>query len=282
MKRITAIVLSLLMCFAFTACDTDKADAGELQTYIFDVGKGDCILIRTKNTVTMIDTGYSSTAHDVKERLRSMNILSIDNMIITHYDKDHLGGAVKIMKDFRVDKVYLPSYESTSSRYEEFMQAIYQQELETERVSNKVSFTADSAVFSISASGCEYVTGTGGDEGNDNDMSLVISVENGSDSYLFAGDIEDEAIENYLSREGKHYDVLKIPHHGEMCDNTQLLLDAVAPKIAVITDGKGDKMDKKLKNLLESKSITYYSSKNNGDITIKSSGKGEYEAETEE
>ena len=280
MKKITALILSLLMCFALTACD--KAGYGEMLTDIIDVGKGDCILIRTENTVTMIDTGFEDTADYVKQYLRGKSVQGIDNMIITHYDKDHVGGAVKLMKDYKVGKIYLPDYEGVGSKYEDLMQAVYEQDIETERVGDSASFTADSVSFDISASGCEFVKGDSGDEGNDNDMSLIVSAVNGSDSYLFAGDLENEGIEKYLSREGKHYDVLKIPHHGEMCDKTELLLDAVTPKTALITDGKGDKMDKKLKKALESRSIAYYSSKKNGDITIKSSGKGEYEVETEE
>ena len=54
------------------------------------------------------------------------------------------------------------------------------------------------------------------------------------------------------------------------------LLDSVSPKTAIVTDGDGDKMDKKLKNTLEDREIEYYSTRKDGDITIKSSGKGEY------
>ena len=282
MKKITAIILSLLTFFALTACDINKAQGGEMITDIIDVGKGDCILIRTENTVTMIDTGYEDTADYVRQCLRDRSVQKIDSMVITHYDKDHVGGAADILKNYKVGKIYVPDYEGTNGEYEEFMQAVYEQDIDTEKVTDSISITADSLNFTVSASGCSFVSGTGEEEGNDNDMSLIVTAENGSDSYLFAGDLEDEGIEKYLSRDGKHYDVLKIPHHGEMGGNTQLLIDAVSPKIALITDGKGDKMDKKLKNLLESKSITYYSSKKNGNITIKSSGKGEYEAETEE
>ena len=276
MKRIIAIVASAVICFSFTACDTDKLPMGEMVTDIIDVGKGDCILIRTENSTMMIDTGYNETADHVKERLDDCKVQKIDALVITHFDKDHMGGALKLIEDHQVSRIYLPDYESTEERYSKLMQKLYEQDIDTERVKENISLTLDNAKVTISPSGCEYSAGSGDEEGNDNDMSLIVSVINGNDSCLFTGDIEEEGIEKYLSRESRHYDILKIPHHGEYSDNMEKLLDSVSPKTAIVTDGDGDKMDKKLKNTLEDREIEYYSTRKDGDITIKSSGKGEY------
>ena len=89
-----------------------------------DVGKGDCILIQTGDrndpVTVMIDTGYKETADDVLNYLRKQDINKLDALIITHYHKDHVGGAAAILKGVPVGKVYMPDYEGTKKVYEEF------------------------------------------------------------------------------------------------------------------------------------------------------------------
>jgi beta-lactamase superfamily II metal-dependent hydrolase len=58
-----------------------------------------------------------------------------------------------------------------------------------------------------------YVPGGKGEEGNDNDLSLVAALTSGNDSYLFTGDLQKDGIEAYLEHSLGQFDVLKVPHH---------------------------------------------------------------------
>ena len=90
-----------------------------------DVGKGDCILVQTgaadDPVNVMIDTGYKETAGDVLAYLETHNVQKLDALVISHYHKDHVGGAAAILKGIPVSMVYMPDYEGTRKVYEEMM-----------------------------------------------------------------------------------------------------------------------------------------------------------------
>lgn len=101
MKRVTFLFLSVLtmsVCF-FLACGGAAAEA-IFRITVIDVGKGDCILVQTGDAAdpvtVMIDTGYKKTAEDVLEYLSGHGIAKLDALIVSHFHKDHVGGAAKI------------------------------------------------------------------------------------------------------------------------------------------------------------------------------------------
>ena len=120
------------------------------------------------------------------------------------------------------------------------------------------------------------MAGSGKVEGNDNDMSLVATLAHGRDSYLFAGDLEEEGIRAYLAAGHGSFDVLKMPHHGEYSPGISELLDDVRPKIAAITDSVSDAADKKTLKLLKSAGVRTYRTSVDGTIIIDSDGSGTY------
>ena len=57
-----------------------------------DVGKGDCILVQAGASSVLIDTGYENTSSKVVSYLRGQGVSRIDYLVVTHYDRDHVGG----------------------------------------------------------------------------------------------------------------------------------------------------------------------------------------------
>ena len=96
--------------------DSDSIQKRQLRVDFIDVGKGDCILIRSENHTVMIDTGYKETADDVFDFLDSSGVSEIDALILTHYDKDHIGGAKEVLSRYQVDKIYVPDYDNDSGK----------------------------------------------------------------------------------------------------------------------------------------------------------------------
>ena len=132
------------------------------------------------------------------------------------------------------------------------------------------------AHFIILPSPLTYIPNAKGNEGNDDDLSLVATLTYGDDSYLFAGDLENEGVAAYLQRGMDSYDVLKVPDHGKKCANADEFLASGRPKIAIVTDAADDPADKKILKLLEKSGVDTYRTSADGTIVVQSSGAGSY------
>lgn len=280
---IILIVVLLLIIGISRDTDTDdtsgssSAQGKKLRVDFIDVGKSDCILITTDGRTIMIDTGCKETYDDVSGFLASLNIEKIDVLVISHFDKDHIGGTGKLLSEYQVSGVYIPDYDNDRKNLRSFEKAANKTGVELNRVSEPLSFSFDRVDFCVMPSGVSYSSA----KGNDNDVSLLVSMEYLSDSYLFAGDIEEDGIRSFLSRNEKTFDILKMPHHGKKEKNSKELLERVQPKYAVITDDKENPADSKLCRLMEKCGILYYCSKDNGTVTVVSNGTGIYQIRTE-
>ena len=76
-----------------------------------DVGKGDCILVQAGASSVLIDTGYENTSSKVVSYLRGQGVSRIDYLVVTHYDRDHVGGLRAIGEAFDIGAVLLPGYQ---------------------------------------------------------------------------------------------------------------------------------------------------------------------------
>ena len=277
--------LAALLALALTVCagcggakkTWDPAD--ELRVTFIDVGKGDCVLLERDGVFALIDAGYRETADAVTACLREWGVETLAFLIITHYDKDHVGGAAAIAENFAISQLYLPGYEGHSKYYTALMQVIEERSLPALRVTEDVSFTLSGVDFTIFASPVEYVW-DGTEEGNDNDVSLVTEARYGQDSYLFAGDLEKAGISAYLAAGHGTYDVVKMPHHGSKKNNTDDFIEAVRPKIAVITDSPADPAEDATLTLLKQYSAAVYRTALNGTVTVTSGGVGKYSVDS--
>ena len=283
MKKLTAfaaalsVLLSLLAgCAKKTETEENGSAANEMRVTFFDVGKGDCILIEKDGAFVLIDAGYADTADDVTAFLKERGVETLDEMIITHYDKDHVGGASAVAEAFGVTQLLLPGYVGSSKHYTALMKTVVERNLTYRQVTEDVSFTLAGIDFTVFASPVEYVAGDGGEEGNDNDVSLVVAAVYGEDTYLFAGDIEKAGISAYLAAGHGTFDVLKMPHHGGKEKNTDDLLADVSPKIAVITDSADKPAEDAVLVLLDRAGAETHRTAEQGTVTVTSNGTGAY------
>ena len=104
----------------------------ELQVTFFDVGKSDAILVEQSGYRMLIDTSFDDQADVLLDYFADHGIDTLDYLIITHFDKDHVGGADKILESVSVARVILPQYEKESKQYAQFMEAL-EQSAQTER-----------------------------------------------------------------------------------------------------------------------------------------------------
>ena len=273
-----AVLLTLLSgCAAKTGAEKNGSAAEEMRVTYYDVGKGDCILIEKGGAFVLIDAGYADTAEDVIAFLKGRGVETLDEMIITHYDKDHVGGASAVAEALGVTQLLLPAYDGSSKHYTALMKTVAEQNLTCRQVTEDLSFSLAGIDFTVFASPLAYVAGNGEEEGNDNDVSLVVSAVYGEDSYLFAGDIEKAGISAYLTAGHGAFDVLKIPHHGGKEKNTDELIANVSPKIAVITDSADEPAEEEVLLMLDRADAETYCTSEQGTVVVTSNGTGAYE-----
>lgn len=282
--------IMVLIAFALTGCgqmeevqvsrDNQGDTAADMRVSFVDVGKGDCILIQAGGESALIDTGYEETANDVVGYLRAQGVQRLSWVMITHYDKDHVGGLRAISQTFAPDAVYLPGYEGADKQYDFVRKAVEDLGLPAQKTTQELSLSVGPAKLAVYPSHLTYVPDANGSEGNDNDLSLVTALTFGKDSYLFTGDLEEEGIEAFLELGLGQAGVLKMPHHGQKSKATDDLLASVQPQIAVITDGEDDPADKKTLRLLDDASAEVYRTSEDGTIVVTSDGSGSYKVTT--
>lgn len=256
--------------------DIAQNTSDSVRVSVIDVGKGDCILVQAGGSTALIDTGYDNTSGEVLSYLRNQGVTRLDCLVITHYDKDHVGGLRAIGKAFNIGAVYLPGYEGADKNYRATKATVNDLGLPAQQVTQKQVLAFGNASFTIYPSNLVYISDAKGNEGNDDDLSLVTTLVFGEDSYLFAGDLEKEGIAAFLKSGLGRFDVLKVPDHGQKSSNTGKLLEDVQPKVALITDSAADSADKKTLKLLAGCGADTYRTSERGTVVIESVGTGSY------
>lgn len=236
------------MLFLLSGCGRQTLENQEgIRITFFDVGKGDAILIETEGHSVLIDSGYDDTSRTILSYLAKRNVERLDYMILTHFDKDHVGGADRILEAVEVGEVLQPDYESDAKQYLEYQETMKDKEMQAHLVTQTERFSFDGADFLI------YPPQQEDYEEEDNDFSLVISLTYGSGSFLFAGDCERERLNELLGQTefSLSHDVLKMPHHGKKEKNSAEFLRAVSPTIAVFTCPEDMEIEEDISGMLE-------------------------------
>lgn len=256
---------------------SETAAAGELEAVFFDVGKGDCILFSSGDSHVLLDTGFEETAGGILSALKDRGIRELDAMIITHYDKDHVGGAARIAGEIPAEMIYLPDYTGEEDKCGDLLRLIQKKGLSSMRVSARQEVKLGRASLYIDPALVPYEE----EKKNDNDASLLIEVIDEEDSWFLPGDIEEEAIALWLSSASREYDILKMPHHGKKEKSSKELIEAVSPGIAVITDGEERPASDKILKRLSKNGAETYSTYSNGTITVTGDGSGRFHVSVE-
>ena len=234
-NRIKTFMLSLLLAFMLvfpgSAVDVEASGQGDMAVHFIDVGQGLAILVQSGGENLLYDGGNRAHADEVVQYLKNQQIETIDYMISSHYDEDHLGGLVKCLDNFEVEHVLGSDYVHTSELFNTFMNTA----------------TAHALIVEYPSVGDTYEFGTGsftvmapdGISQNSNDNSVVIRLVNGNNSFMFMGDAEETSEQDMIST-GMNLDcdVLSLGHHGSASSTTWDLLEASTPSWAVISCGQ--------------------------------------------
>jgi len=265
MKKVLCLALLAAMLLCCLGCGGQESESAVVT--FFKAGKADAAVVQAGGKVLLIDTGLSKNADDLIESLEALGVEKIDALILSHFDKDHVGGAAEIIEYFDVDAVYQSNYPKDSDEYEAYTEALAVAGLKAVTVSGTMTLSLGGLSVSINGPAqTEYK------KDPSNNSSLIVTVTCGDNTVLFAGDAEDarlsEYLEGYTRPEGNL--ILKVPYHGHWQTMLTAFAQAVSPDAAVISCSKSEPEEDErgmTESLLEGLGAAVYRTFD-GDVTL--------------
>jgi competence protein ComEC len=261
---------------------------GRLEVKFLDVGQGDSIVVRFPNGhVTLVDGGgikgsdFDVGRNIVAPALLRMGIHRVDDMILTHPHHDHYKGLAYIAEKFRPDVLYTNGQaapEDEITEWEDFLVRLKGADVPLRSVigtgGGSSSLTVEEGgarleLFSLRPKDISLL--------DPNDGSLVIKITYKDRSIVLTGDLMDMGERMLLeARPDLSGDVLKVAHHGSETSTSSLLIEAVRPKIAVISVGENNQYgmpDEVVLKGLKNAGAEVYRTDLDGAVTISTDGK---------
>lgn len=265
-----ALAFSVLLGVALPLPVTAKTEEPKpMEVHFLDVGQGDATLITCDGHAMLIDAGDDTKGTAIQNYLKKQKIKSLDYLILTHPDADHIGGAPVIITKFEIAKVFVSNFEKDNSTYRKLIQALDDNNLKSSTPAVKSKYSLGTAEFTILAPNDTYET--------PNDSSIALLLKNGKNSFLFTGDAETTAEMDILANGiDISADVYKVGHHGSRSSTSQRFFKAVKPDYAVISCGEGNSYGHphaETLNTLRTNGVAVYRTDEDGTIIATSDGK---------
>ncbi|MDO8482420.1 MAG: ComEC/Rec2 family competence protein, partial [bacterium] len=268
---VTLFVVTIFIWYAVL-----KEDRGAtLKVAFLDIGQGDAIYIEAPNGNQMlVDGGPPRAVLSALRQVMQFYDRSIDMIMVTNPDKDHIGGFIDVLNSYNVGMVVEPGTVSSAGTYAEFGKIM------ADRRVPKMLAERGQVIWLDKKHGVGFqvlfpdrdISGLA-----TNDGSIVGRLFYGSTSVMFTGDSPD-SIEKYLVYlDGKNLksDVLKVGHHGSRTSTSEEFVGFVSPDMAVISDGEGNSYGhphKETLDTLEKFDVKVFRTDQVGTVVMKSDG----------
>ncbi|SFJ43333.1 competence protein ComEA helix-hairpin-helix repeat region [Halobacillus dabanensis] len=240
----------------------------DLEVHFIDVGQGDSTLIESPSGKTiLIDGGRKSAGEEIVDYLASSGIDSIDIMVATHPDADHIGGLIDVLEQVEVKKVVDSGKPHTTDTYMEYLTLIDQKNIPFETPSAGDSLNLDDTLDI-------NVLNSLHSSSDNNESSIVLKVSHNQIDFMLTGDasvdIEQEIIEQY----DVEAEILKLGHHGASNSTSSAFVNAVDPEVGILSYGPNSygHPDSTVVNRMWDAGATLYSTCDAGTITVTTNG----------
>ena len=248
------------------------ADDYEINFHFLSTGKSDCIIIENKDTYILVDGGTANTVDFVSTYMKKCGIDSLDAVVASHPDNDHIGGLPWILDGFPTNMLYTSNYSGFESQdIDELYSTADRSGVEVIQLNSGNELFFGDLVLTVIGP-LDLFDST-------NDRSLVIKCTYKDFSVLLTGDMADHELKTIMSVEADiSADILKAPHHGSSTGINKEFLERVSPVCAVITVGKNKSSlpsEKTLSLLMES-DVEILDTENSGNILISSNGGSDF------
>lgn len=232
---------------------------------VIDIGQGDSTLIELEHNKgnILLDTGGTYSGNQANNilipYLKSRGIKSLDYLILTHGDYDHMGEAITLVNNFNIKKVIL-----NCGEFNELEQDLI-------KVLDNKKIPYSSCIKKLNIGNRKLYFLNNRDYGNENDNSNIIYFNIDNYKFLFMGDAGLEVEEDLLRKYNlTDIDILKVGHHGSKTSSSKNFIDKINPKYSIISVGKNNRYGHPnnvvLENLEDSK---IYRTDQDGSIMFK-------------
>ncbi len=233
--------------------------------YFLDVGQGDSALIITpyRQKVIMIDTGgkmsfqkeswqIAKNNYNLSDNiiifLKSIGITTIDILIITHGDQDHMGEIFNYLNKINISDIYLNQGAKNEN--------------EAKLIAKQGQLTLNNDLYYLQTLNSK-------DYHNENDNSIVTYLKIYDQQLLFTGDISQQVELDIINNYDLEIDIIKVGHHGSKTSSNKFFLSVLEPEYAIISAGRNNRFNhpspETITTLNELK-ITTYNTQTNGTI----------------
>lgn len=278
MKKAQIYILFLFLigtCVVWCVVFTHAVSGKDLTVAFLDVGQGDAIFIETPNgTQVLLDGGPNKS---VLWELGSMMPFwdrTLDMVIISHPDLDHVGGLPAVLNRFEVEHIMSPGVGASIGAYGSIVDEVVEKNIESIIARpGRVWLDKEHGVYMDILFPDRDVVGF-----DKNLASIVAKLVYGKTSFLLTGD-SPKSIEKYLvDIHGNmlDVDVLKLGHHGPKTSTSEEFLGYTSPEYAIISAGKDNRYGhphQEVTDLLEQFDVVYFNTANDGLIVFESNGK---------
>lgn len=190
----------------------------------------DCAILLSRGMCVMIDSGEEQDGAHILELLEREGVERIDCLILTHPDKDHIGGAPALLEKLSVQTILVPDYGQKKERYEtllqnaeeagsrvEVLEPAHSRELRYGELLLRV-WPPEEAFYE-----------------KDNDYSLAVLARHGEVKLFFAGDAQKKRMKELQTYRLPEVDLYKVSYHGRDLTTGAKLIGSIRPQYAVVT-----------------------------------------------
>ena len=246
---------------------------GRLKFYALDVGQGDAIFIETpRKAQVLIDGGPDMKVLGQLSAVMPFYDRSIDLLILTHPQEDHMFGLAEVLKRYKVGWVLMTGVNYRSKTYQEFKRVIKDKNISVviARAGQKVNLGGDGAIDILypdeNLSGVDF-------PGDVNDSSVAALLRFGGKKFLTMGDASIKEEIDIVNSGRADIDVLKASHHGSRFSTSALFLEKTTPEIVLISAGARNPYGHPHKDALERLGgISVYRTDTQGRIAVITDG----------
>ena len=208
-----------------------------LQVIFFDIGQGDAIfIVSPQGHQILIDGGPGSKILEKLAKEMPFYDRSLDLVILTHPEKDHMEGLIEVLKKYEVDYILWTGIVRDTLEFKEWQESLGKEKTQIKIAKAGQKIIASKVVFDILH---PFEKLEGRKFKDSNNTSIVAKLSFGENSFLFTGDIYSSREKKLVERgDDLNSDVLKVSHHGSKSSSCEQFIEKVSPDIAVLQLGR--------------------------------------------